>query len=352
MVRAAASQARSRRPACTEVAATLRDWKGWLDALPPHDALDAIYHEGDVLARFGGCAPAPLRDTVLAHLRALLGAALQVDGARYATPYGFVRALKAGGIQAPALSETQAVRLLTVHGAKGLEAPIVLMLDTDGAPPRAETMGVIVEWPGEAPAPWRFAFIASETRPPACSAEALEVEKAARQREELNALYVAMTRARNRLVLSSVQPHAAGETSWWQRLQPLCTPLEAPQAAPAPADSRRCRGGNASCCRNCRALPASQPRRRPARQRAGPRRTRDESRFGQALHRLLEGWAGGARAFAQAQVRRVAREFALDAMRWPARPPPWRSASWPARAPGPGTARARRLARQRSAAAS
>ena len=30
------------------------------------------------------------------------------------------------------------------------------------------------------------------------------------------------------------------------------------------------------------------------------------------MHRLLEGWAGGARAFAPAQLRRVAREFALD----------------------------------------
>ena len=107
----------------------------------------------------------------------------------------------------------------------------------------AETMGVMVEWPGEAPAPWRFAFLASETRPPACSAEALEVEKAARQREELNALYVAMTRARNRLVLSSVQPHIAGEASWWQRLQPFCTPLDRRGIA---RDGARCGRGDAT----------------------------------------------------------------------------------------------------------
>ena len=39
------------------VAASLLRWKGWLDALPPHDALQAIYTDGDVLARL----PAPHR---------------------------------------------------------------------------------------------------------------------------------------------------------------------------------------------------------------------------------------------------------------------------------------------------
>ncbi|MGZ5195322.1 MAG: UvrD-helicase domain-containing protein, partial [Ramlibacter sp.] len=196
-------------PVPESLAETLRRWKGLVDTLPPHDALEAIYHEGDVLAKFGAAAPPPLRESVLGNLRALLGAALQVDGARYATPYAFVRALKAGGVQAPAHAAPDAVRLLTVHGAKGLEAPIVLLLDTDAPPPRAESMGVVVEWPGEAPTPWRFAFLASETRPPACSTEALDVEMAARQREELNALYVAMTRARQQLVISSVEPHIA-----------------------------------------------------------------------------------------------------------------------------------------------
>ncbi|HVL35794.1 MAG TPA: PD-(D/E)XK nuclease family protein, partial [Burkholderiales bacterium] len=37
-----------------------------------------------------------------------------------------------------------------------------------------------------------------------------------------------------------------------------------------------------------------------------------ESRLGQAMHRLLETMASGATRFGAAQVRRVAREFALD----------------------------------------
>ncbi|MBC7470648.1 MAG: UvrD-helicase domain-containing protein, partial [Ramlibacter sp.] len=286
----------------------LTRWKALVDRLPPHDALDAIYHQGDVLARFAAAAPQALRGKVLANLRALPGAALQVDGARYATPYAFVRALKAGGIRAPASGRADAVSLLTVHGAKGLEAPVVLMLDTDAPPARAETMGVIVEWPGEAPAPWRFAFIASESRPPPCSAEALEVEKAARQREELNALYVAMTRARRLLVLSSVQPHQCADGSWWQRLVPFSEALTAPPspAAAGAIDARQ--GGPIALA----VVPMKHGGELPADALAVPVAASPESRFGQAVHLLLERWTPGGEAFPAAQLRRAARDFKLD----------------------------------------
>ena len=203
------------------IATTLIQWQGWLAALPPHDALHAIYHHGDVLARFASAAPAAARERVIVNLRSLLAAALEFDGGRYATPYALVRALKGGRVKAPTTANAHAVQLLTVHGAKGLEAPLVLLLDTDGTPTRAETMGVLVDWPGEAAAPTRFTFLASETRPPLCNAQALATEQAARQREELNALYVAMTRARHTLVLSSATPARPAVGSWWARVQPL-----------------------------------------------------------------------------------------------------------------------------------
>ncbi len=291
----------------------LVEWKALLDRFPPHDALVSIYQQGDVLARFAAASPAALRASVLANLRALPGAALQVDGARYATPYAFVRALKAGGIRAPATARANAVSLLTVHGAKGLEAPVVLMLDTDAGPSKAETMGVIVEWPGEAPAPWRFAFIASESRPPSCSMEALDIETAARRREELNALYVAMTRARRQLVLSSVQPHQPpAESSWWQRLDPLSDALPAPLSAPIPGPAEI--DGPATFL-----LPVVPHIRRDFVEQPAPDRRleRDsaESRFGQALHLLLERWTPGTDHFTPARLRRVAREFRLDEKR-------------------------------------
>jgi ATP-dependent helicase/nuclease subunit A len=224
-------------PELQGLAAIFSRWKGWLDSQPPHDALQSIYDDGDVLARFVAAAPLVQRQTVLANLRALLAVALERDGGRYVTPYGLVRALKAGGLQAPVAVNAQAVRLLTIHGAKGLEAEAVLLLDTDNPERNADSMGVLVDWPGEASAPRKFVFLISESRPPACAQETLAAEQAARKREELNALYVALTRARHTLVISSIEPYRATTDSWWKRLQALVPPLEAATLA---APDRSC----------------------------------------------------------------------------------------------------------------
>ncbi len=275
-------------PELQGLGAILTRWKGWLDALPPHDALQNIYGDGDVLARFGAAAPVAQRGTVLANLRALLGVALARDGGRYATPYGFVRALKAGGTLAPATVNPEAVRLLTIHGAKGLEAEAVLLLDTDTAERNADSMGVLIDWPGEAAAPVKFVFLVSETRPPACAQAALAHEQAARKREEINALYVAMTRARHTLVISSIEPFRPTTDSWWQRLQALA-PMPSPAAGLAGPDSAEALDAGVF---NLPELPdgpglpdaAVSSRSSPV----GEAEDSPSARIGKAMHRLLE----------------------------------------------------------------
>ncbi len=284
----------------------LTKWKGWLDRLPPHDALQGIYDDGDLLARFGAAAPAAQRSAVLANLRALLGVSLALDGGRYATPYGFVRALKAGGTQAPAAVSSEAVRLLTIHGAKGLEAEAVLLLDTDTVERNADSMGVLVDWPGEATEPRKFVFLVSESRPPACAADTLASEQAARKREELNALYVALTRARHTLVISSITPYRVTTESWWQRLQALLGELPAPVANASAAARPALADSGVFYLPELPALPEALVPAASAVQRVD-----DDSlkaRIGKAMHRLLE-WGG---ALSAEQVKAAAREFRLS----------------------------------------
>ena len=296
--------------ALASIGERLNRWQTWLAALPPHDALDAIYHDGDVLARFGAAAPAAMRQTVLTNLRGLLAASLEIDGARFATPYGLVRALRAGGVRAPAVTVPDAVRLLTVHGAKGLEADNVVLLDCDAAAPRSQTMGVLVEWKGGESRPTRFVFMASEKTPPACAAELLEEEQHARHREELNGLYVATTRARERLVLSAVEPARQNQGSWWVRLERGCIPIEADEPLAiqmidsAVAMSFSLKEAVAAHTVHADAVVARVERSRAVDARAAA--------FGEAMHRLLE-WAVPGEPLSAGHVSAAAREFTLDA---------------------------------------
>ncbi len=108
----------------------------------------------------------------------------------------FLRAFAKGDVeikrqQDSSLSE---VRVMTVHGAKGLEAPIVILPDTTNTPTLRETLysddedGFI--WPyGTATA----------------IEQAKDAERASMEREQLRLLYVAMTRAESRLIVCG--PH-------------------------------------------------------------------------------------------------------------------------------------------------
>ena len=292
------------------IGAQLALWKGWLDALPAHDALQAIFSQHDVLALYAMCAPEVQRPAVLANLRALLAASLQVAGGRFITPYAFVRALKAGGVVAPATATAQAVRLLTVHGAKGLEAHTVLLLDTDTPARAAETMGVLIDWPAQDAQPSQFFFVSSETHPPSCAQATRDHELQQRQREELNAMYVALTRARNTVVVSSIEPHRDAPNSWWRRLADHAQPIDAPEDGPGEWVAEQ--GDEDGATFELPDLPAGPPPQEPA--APGAMTTPEEdphldllARIGQAMHRLLEWGKVDAR-----QVAAVRREFALD----------------------------------------
>ena len=293
------------RPEWVMCAERLHRWQQAFLAVPPHDALAQVYREADVLARFAQAVPASMRVSTLSALRDLLAQSLAQDGGRFLTAYRWVRALKAGGIAATPCIAQDAVRLLTIHGAKGLEAHTVLLLDTDSAAARADTMGVLVDWPGEAPHPRRFVFLASEKQPPACARDALAQEQQARALEELNALYVALTRAERQVVVSSFDPHSRGAArSWSQRLRPLAAPLPTPDAA-QPVSQRE----------HAIVLPELPAWRPPVSPPAAPAVAEDEAtRIGKAMHRLLQWLPTPLRGFrwGEAHAQAVAKEFSLD----------------------------------------
>lgn len=333
-------------PALARAAGTLPTWAALVQSLPPHDALDAIYAQGDVLARYAGAVPAHLRGSVVGNLRQLLHEALQLDGGRFATAYGLVRALRgvnassANGpgrvspppVVAPAWAEPQPdagaeaagagqVRLLTVHGAKGLQAKAVLLLDSWPSARHESKPMALMHWPPEAPAPQRFAVVSGAKGVPPDVAPLWAAQQAVAARENLNLLYVAMTRAEDRLVFSAREPGRGPDpAAAWPRVQQL--PEHAPNP-PSPRPEAQHAQGNTVWWPM---LPAWEPTvigpadvafGAPGEPLAANTRA---AQMGQALHRLLEwatqaGVAPGvaAGALAPSHVAQAALEFGLTA---------------------------------------
>lgn len=292
-----------------------RLWPGWARAaatLPPHDLLDRIVAEGEVRERFAAVVPPAGRQPALTAIDALLAQSLMLDGARYATPYGFVRALRRRRLPMPVAAAADAVQLLTVHGAKGLEARTVFIVDAMPEAPPAETATLLIDWPADAAHPARCAFVASETRCPPSLRGLVAAEQAGRAREELNGLYVALTRARERLVLSATAPHRpAPGTSAWQRLHEAGARLAEASGAigadPAAADG----DAPAPVLVGLPRVAAADGDPRPFDDVHGDSDDDTTARLGRAVHRVLEWLPAPDRLPAAAAA--AALEFALPA---------------------------------------
>jgi ATP-dependent helicase/nuclease subunit A len=283
------TEAATLSPALLRARELLARWERLARERSPHDLIDAIVSDGDLLARLAGAVPASERRSRLHAVNALLALALDLDGGRYASVYGFVRALKQRALKLAGPVEPDAVQLLTVHGAKGLEARVVFMIDGDAAPARAETATLAVDWPVQAASPRRVAFLASESKAPPALQALLDDEREQRQREELNALYVAMTRARARLVISrTVGVRAPSQPTWWSRLQPLARAWE--------VDEGMADGAIEAVAVMIRELPrwTPPPGRRIEAVDSGKAEDERQARLGEAMHRVLE-WASGPR---------------------------------------------------------
>jgi ATP-dependent helicase/nuclease subunit A len=267
-------------PALGSARERLAQWQLLARALPPHDLLDRVVHESDLHARLAAVLPAERRADAHDAVDALLAQALELGGGRYATVYGFVRALKQRTtIKLRPAVRADAVRLLTIHGAKGLEARVVFVMDTDPEGRGADTATLLIDWPVERDSPASVAFVANQNRCPPSLRGLLQAELAARAREERNGLYVAMTRARQRLVFSHTPPwRGTTGPSWWEGVADLAQPW-----IPPPAASRLQAGALAEL----EELPPAPPLLQGP---ADDPPVSTAAALGRALHRVLE-WA-------------------------------------------------------------
>ncbi|GHF35282.1 double-strand break repair helicase AddA [Seohaeicola zhoushanensis] len=195
-----------RRAEFETTVAILTDLRGNADFLRPFDLIERI------LTRHGG------RKALLGRLgseaedgiNALLAQALAYESSSVPSLTGFLVWMETDDLEIKRQlgSAGDMIRVMTVHGSKGLEAPIVILPDT--ANRKIDPRGDLVEVDGMPL--WR---VPADAMPPAMAeARAALVEREAEER--LRLLYVALTRAEKWLIVC-----AAGETgaSWYDLVE-------------------------------------------------------------------------------------------------------------------------------------
>ena len=217
----------------------LTQWLPNVGALPVHDQLDRIYFEADVLRRYEAAVAPAARGAVRANLLAYIQRALDSDAGRYPSLPGFINEINelrsSSAEEAPdegVIGEgADAVRILTVHGAKGLEAPLVWMLDTTATQP-ARGYDALIDWPPDEPAPTHFSLWTKKDELSRAQRVHHAHEEDIAAREDLNLLYVAATRAKQVLIVSGSQKNGSAET-WYSRLRRAVAQLAGVEDDPA-----------------------------------------------------------------------------------------------------------------------
>ncbi len=248
-------------PALERAARLLGEWIEMAPRVPVHDLLDRIYAESELVARTCAAVPAAMWPGVAANLEAFIALALEVDGGRFPSLPRFIDELQRlargdaedapdEGLIAAADEDGGRVRLLTIHAAKGLEAPLVFLLDAHSARDRHDTYATLIDWPAKADRPAHFSLFATTKERGQRRQALFEQEEQLAAREALNLLYVAVTRARQYFFAGGIEPirgelqgsayerlratlEALGDAAGHGPLPTSCSAETAPPAAPS-----------------------------------------------------------------------------------------------------------------------
>ncbi|WP_406869920.1 double-strand break repair helicase AddA [Thioclava sp. 'Guangxiensis'] len=188
----------------------LQDLRDQADFLRPHDLIERL------LTRHGG------RERLIARLGVeaedgideLISQALAFERAEVPSLTGFLVWLDADDVEVKRqlAGAGRSIRVMTVHGSKGLEAPVVILPDTGKPHVKARPLNIYRLEDGTA----AWAAPSADRSPEEADAQAANV---ARQTEEkMRLLYVAMTRAEKWLIVAAQGKIGEGDDSWYSMI--------------------------------------------------------------------------------------------------------------------------------------
>ncbi|MFO7654879.1 MAG: UvrD-helicase domain-containing protein [Candidatus Krumholzibacteriia bacterium] len=222
----------------------LERWLGRVDREPPHALLRRIYRDTAALEAFAGARGEQAHFNLLRLLDLTLGTDLGPHPTLRRLARSIERAARTAGEEEavhPGEEGVGRVRVMTIHGAKGLEAPFVVLVDADRRlAPRLERLALQPET-GSGPVLYRISrrlvdeLAAGEPAgTPAGLADALGTALREEEAESANLLYVALTRARDACWVVGAAGRGAEEhrDSFLRQLDDAATAAQREGAAP------------------------------------------------------------------------------------------------------------------------
>jgi len=201
----------------------LPQWQMIAQKLPVHDCLDKIFSEGDIINRYMSANTIENRQKVASNCQRFLELSLETDSGRFPSITRFLQQLNHLGNYSESppeeplpTSDQSRVRIMTIHGSKGLEAPVVFLLDCNSTSNNKNAYTSIVRWPAEAAQPSNFQLQLSKDKTDGITLKIQQEKLSEQAREELNLLYVALTRAREHLYISGIESRKKQTNSWYQ----------------------------------------------------------------------------------------------------------------------------------------
>ncbi|WP_170426357.1 double-strand break repair helicase AddA [Ruegeria arenilitoris] len=200
---------RQRADEFPETLAVLNDLRGQIDFLRPYDLIERILTRHDGRRKLLGRLGAEAEDGI----NALLSQALAYERTDIPSLTGFLVWMQTDDLEIKRQMSGvgNMIRVMTVHGSKGLEAPIVILPDTGKrqAPRDAEIMVA------DGTPLWKVPADAS----PALIAQARNEARAREENERLRLLYVALTRAEKWLIVAAAGDVGKDGNSWYLMVQ-------------------------------------------------------------------------------------------------------------------------------------
>ncbi len=221
--------AESEHPAARNAASQLGAWRGRLDLERPYDLFARILNAEGGLKRFHARLGQEV-DDVFAEF---LDLALAHEQTQQPSLQGFLNQMRTRDVTIKReLSERAAgVRVMTVHGAKGLEAPIVILADATAKPATTQLNRPVYIAHAEGLGEVLVHLAAKDDTLPGIG-DIRRSSSAHQLKEYWRRLYVAMTRAEDELYLTgALTASARPDGSWYDAVASALEPHAAEVAA-------------------------------------------------------------------------------------------------------------------------